>query len=172
MNKQYILALDLKDNPELIAAYEDWHQKVWPEILDSIKQSGIEKMEIYRVGNRLMMIMEVNNHFDFAAKATAEKVEAERRGQECAAAEKTEAARKEQKRNQRVDLKERGFAPTASPQASAQLRAAFQSTSTLLELKLHSLMNLASIPADGNSIKNQMQFLCLLNHWTGLFIYR
>ena len=72
MNKQYILALDLKDDPELIAAYEDWHQKVWPEILDSIKQSGIEKMEIYRVGNRLMMIMEVNNHFDFAAKDTAD----------------------------------------------------------------------------------------------------
>ena len=72
MNKQYILALDLKDDPELIAAYEDWHQKVWPEILDSIKQSGIEKMEIYRVGNRLTMIMEVNDHFDFAAKATAD----------------------------------------------------------------------------------------------------
>jgi L-rhamnose mutarotase len=72
MNQQYILALDLKDDPALIAAYEDWHQKVWPEILDSIKQSGIEKMEIYRVGNRLTMIMEVNDQFDFATKAAAD----------------------------------------------------------------------------------------------------
>jgi L-rhamnose mutarotase len=72
MNQQYILALDLKDDPALIAAYEDWHQKVWPEILDSIKQSGIEKMEIYRVGNRLTMIMEVNAQFDLATKAAAD----------------------------------------------------------------------------------------------------
>lgn len=72
MSQSYILALDLKDDPTLIAAYEDWHQKVWPEILDSIRQSGIERMEIYRVGNRLTMIMEVNDQFDFAAKAVAD----------------------------------------------------------------------------------------------------
>lgn len=72
MNRQYVLALDLKDDPERIAAYEDWHQKVWPEIIQSIKQSGIEKMEIYRVGNRLMMIMEVNATFDFSAKAATD----------------------------------------------------------------------------------------------------
>lgn len=72
MNQQYVLALDLKDDPELIAAYEDWHRQVWPEIIDSIKQSGIEKMEIYRVGNRLTMIMEVIPTFDFAAKAVSD----------------------------------------------------------------------------------------------------
>jgi len=57
---RYCLTLDLKDDPILIAEYEAWHQKIWPEIIDSIRNSGIENMQIYRFANRLFMIMEVN----------------------------------------------------------------------------------------------------------------
>ena len=71
MNK-FCLALDLTDDPALIAEYETYHKKIWPEIHDSITQSGIEKMEIYRAGNRLFMIMEVNDSFSFAAKSAAD----------------------------------------------------------------------------------------------------
>jgi L-rhamnose mutarotase len=67
--KRYCLACDLKDDPELIAAYEAHHENVWPEILESIKTSGIERMEIYRVSNRLFMIMEVKDSFTFERKA-------------------------------------------------------------------------------------------------------
>ena len=67
--KRYCLALDLKDDPSLIAEYEANHQRVWPEILESIKDAGIEKMEIYRINNRLFMIMEVNDDFSFEQKA-------------------------------------------------------------------------------------------------------
>lgn len=70
--KRYCLALDLKDDPSLIAEYERYHQAVWPEILDSIRQSGIANMEIYRVGNRLFMIMEVNDDFSFEKKSLAD----------------------------------------------------------------------------------------------------
>jgi L-rhamnose mutarotase len=66
---RYCLALDLKDDPQLIAAYEEYHQSVWPEIIDSIKSSGITSLEIYRVANRLFMIMETNTHFSFEQKA-------------------------------------------------------------------------------------------------------
>jgi L-rhamnose mutarotase len=66
--KRYCLALDLKDDPELIAAYEAHHKAVWPEVLESIKASGIEHMEIYRISNRLFMIMEVNDTFTFERK--------------------------------------------------------------------------------------------------------
>lgn len=62
------MALDLKDDPKLIAEYEAHHRKVWPEILQSIQSSGIEDMEIYRIGNRLMMIIEVNDQFSFERK--------------------------------------------------------------------------------------------------------
>jgi L-rhamnose mutarotase len=70
--KRYCLALDLVDDPQLIAGYEEHHQKVWPEIIQSIKGSGIEKMEIYRTGNRLFMIMETDNNFSFKKKAAAD----------------------------------------------------------------------------------------------------
>lgn len=69
MNKRYCLTLDLIPDDQLIAEYEEMHRKVWPEIIESITTSGIENMEIYRTGNRLFMIMEVNTTFSFADKA-------------------------------------------------------------------------------------------------------
>jgi L-rhamnose mutarotase len=72
MPHRYCLALDLIDDPALIAEYEKWHRDVWPEIFDSIASSGIEQMEIYRAGNRLFMIMEVNAGFSFEKKAAAD----------------------------------------------------------------------------------------------------
>lgn len=66
--KRYCLTLDLKDDPTLIGEYEDYHKEIWPEIRDSIMSSGILDMEIYRYGNRLYMIMEVNDEFSFEKK--------------------------------------------------------------------------------------------------------
>lgn len=65
---KYCLALDLKNDETLIAEYEKQHQAVWPEIVDSIKDSGIIKLEIYRVFNRLFMIMETEESFSFDKK--------------------------------------------------------------------------------------------------------
>lgn len=70
--KKYCLALDLVDNETLIAEYEQYHKKIWPEILKSIKDEGITNMEIYRTGNRLFMIMEVTDNFSFEKKAKAD----------------------------------------------------------------------------------------------------
>ena len=67
--KKHCLALDLKDDPELIAAYEEYHRNVWPEVLDSLGNSGIINMEIYRISNRLFMIIEVEDSFSFEKKA-------------------------------------------------------------------------------------------------------
>lgn len=66
--KKYCLALDLVDDTTLIAEYEAYHQNVWPEIKDSISTAGITDMEIYRFGNRLFMIMEVDDSFSFERK--------------------------------------------------------------------------------------------------------
>src|SRR5688500_3244276 len=71
---RHCLAVDLKDDPALIAEYEAYHQKVWPEILKRIKDSGIESMESYRLANWLFMIMEVNASFSFEAKSKADAV--------------------------------------------------------------------------------------------------
>jgi L-rhamnose mutarotase len=66
---RYCLALDLKDDPLLIAAYDEYHQAVWPEVIESIKSAGIQALEIYRVANRLFMIIEANSDFSFEQKA-------------------------------------------------------------------------------------------------------
>lgn len=70
--KRYCLALDLKNDEALIREYERYHQNVWPEILESIKASGISHMEIHRTGNRLFMIMETEEGFSFEQKAKAD----------------------------------------------------------------------------------------------------
>jgi len=67
--KRYCLALDLKDDPALIAEYEKYHENVWPAIIDSIKTSGIEVLDIYRTGNRMFMIIEASDDFSFEKKA-------------------------------------------------------------------------------------------------------
>ena len=67
--KRFCLALDLKDDAALINEYEAYHREVWPEILNSIKDAGIRQMEIYRINNRLFMIMDTNNDFTFEQKA-------------------------------------------------------------------------------------------------------
>ncbi|WP_343691563.1 L-rhamnose mutarotase [Chitinophaga sp.] len=72
--KRYCLALDLKEDPQLIAEYEYWHkaENGWPEVRKSILDAGITDMQIYRTGNRLMMIMETIDQFDAAAKSAAD----------------------------------------------------------------------------------------------------
>ncbi len=68
MNR-YCFTLDLVDDPELIAEYERLHQRIWPEIYASIRDAGIEAMQIYRFVNRLFMIMEVSDTFSFEQKS-------------------------------------------------------------------------------------------------------
>ena len=70
--RRYCLTVDLVDDAGKIAEYEAWHKKVWPEIIESIVSSGIEQMEIYRLANRMFMIMDVNDEFSFEAKAKAD----------------------------------------------------------------------------------------------------
>lgn len=71
--KTYCLALDLKDDVTLIDAYEKHHQQVWPEIISSIKNSGIDSMNIYRTGNRLFMIIQAVDDFSFEKKGEMDK---------------------------------------------------------------------------------------------------
>jgi L-rhamnose mutarotase len=73
MKKRYCLALDLKDDAQLIAEYKRYHEKIWPEITRSIKDAGIEDMEIYLHGTRMFMVMEVSDRFSFEKKAIADR---------------------------------------------------------------------------------------------------
>lgn len=69
--KRQCFALDLKNDPALIAEYEHWHkgENGWPEIRKSIIEAGVIDMQIYRTGNRLFMIMETDDNFRNEEKA-------------------------------------------------------------------------------------------------------
>jgi L-rhamnose mutarotase len=72
MTKRYCLTLDLKNDPKLIAEYKRHHEKIWPEITKSVKDAGIVGLEIYLLGSRMFMVMDVNEKFSFDAKGKAD----------------------------------------------------------------------------------------------------
>jgi L-rhamnose mutarotase len=76
MTKRYCLTLDLRNDPQLIAEYKQYHApgNEWPEITKSIRDAGIEDMEIYLLGTRMFMIMEVNEDFSFEAKSETDRL--------------------------------------------------------------------------------------------------
>ncbi len=69
------MACDLKNQPQLIEKYLEFHKPggVWPEVISSIKDSGVLDVEIYLQGNRLIMILEVKDDFDFQRKIQSDQ---------------------------------------------------------------------------------------------------
>jgi|SRR5579871_3096961 len=73
MSRRFCFAVDLKDDPALIAEYWKCQEKIRPEITHGLKGSDIEDLEIYLRGTRMFMIMEVNQSFSFEQKAKADE---------------------------------------------------------------------------------------------------
>lgn len=75
--RQDVLLLDLRDDAAAIAAYRDWHRPGGPPaaVIAAIRRSGITDMRIYLDGNRLVMLMTVDDRFDAAAKAAADRAD-------------------------------------------------------------------------------------------------
>jgi L-rhamnose mutarotase len=67
--QQFILFLDLKNDPELIREYEKYHEPIPEEIKISILESGIESMKMFRFENRLCMEIIADESFSFAKKS-------------------------------------------------------------------------------------------------------
>ena len=67
---RHCLAVDLVNDPAFISEYDDYHKKVWPEIIKSLHDSGIVQMDIYRVENRLFMVIDTTDDFTFGRKAS------------------------------------------------------------------------------------------------------
>jgi L-rhamnose mutarotase len=62
----------LKDDETAIAEYKRYHLKIWPEVKKSLFDAGVLEMEIYLLGTRMFMIMDVNDEFSLSAKAAAD----------------------------------------------------------------------------------------------------
>lgn len=71
MTQRYCLACDLDSEAAAIAAYEDWHRpgRTPAPVIASIRAAGIDEMEIFRLGSRLVMIIDAADGFSFERKA-------------------------------------------------------------------------------------------------------
>jgi len=58
MTRQVFLVY-LRDDPAAIAAYREHHQRVWPEVVESLRRSGVQQMDIHLLGRTAVMIVEV-----------------------------------------------------------------------------------------------------------------
>lgn len=65
--KRYVQTLELRSNEEARREYIKWHSKEysWKEIRDGIREVGILEMEIYILGNMLVMIVDAPLDFDW-----------------------------------------------------------------------------------------------------------
>jgi L-rhamnose mutarotase len=55
-----VLAVDLRDDDNAIETYRVHHQRVWPEVLASLRRAGIRELDIYLLGRRLVMVVETD----------------------------------------------------------------------------------------------------------------
>ena len=62
--KHYALTLNLKDDPQIIARYKEYHANPWPEPLQGLKEVGITGMQIYLLGRRMFMHMTTTDDFE------------------------------------------------------------------------------------------------------------
>ena len=65
--KRFCQTLKLKDDADGIEKYVEWHskEKQWKEVRDGIREVGILEMEIYIIGNTLVMIVDAPLDFDW-----------------------------------------------------------------------------------------------------------
>ena len=61
---RHVLAVDLKDDPAVIKAYKEHHRRVWPEVLRSLRGAGLADLQIYMLGRRLVMLVDLQDGLD------------------------------------------------------------------------------------------------------------
>ena len=54
-------AFKLRIKPDAIEEYEREHKRVWPELIEKLKQAGISDYSIFRRGQELFLYMRVDN---------------------------------------------------------------------------------------------------------------
>ena len=62
--KAFGMALNLKDDPQTIKKYKEYHRNVWPEVEEALKAVGITSMKIFLIGRKLFMYMETVDDFE------------------------------------------------------------------------------------------------------------
>ena len=61
---RHVLTVDLVDDPAVIDAYKTHHRRVWPEVLSSLRAAGLADLQIYMLGRRVVMLIDLQDGLD------------------------------------------------------------------------------------------------------------
>ena len=78
MSGRHVLTTNLKDDPGIVETYTRLHRDVWPEVQASLRRAGVERMDIYRLGRRLVMVVEVRDGLDYRTAFATHKSSSQR----------------------------------------------------------------------------------------------
>jgi L-rhamnose mutarotase len=62
---RYVFTVNLRDEPGIVETYSRHHRDVWPEVQASLRQAGVDQMDIYLLGRRLVMVVEMRDGLDY-----------------------------------------------------------------------------------------------------------
>ena len=62
--KDIVMMVNLVDDSAAIAAYDQYHAKAWPEVIAANEPANIKGVKIYRLANKLVMILTVPENWD------------------------------------------------------------------------------------------------------------
>lgn len=71
--RRFVLTLQLRPDPILVQEYVARHREVWPAVLDSLRDSGILRSEIFLNGFQLIMVLDTTDEFSFERKAAMDQ---------------------------------------------------------------------------------------------------
>jgi L-rhamnose mutarotase len=61
---RHLLLIHLRDDPAAIATYREYHRRVWPEVVESLRRAGVERMEIHLLGRTAVMAIDLADGLD------------------------------------------------------------------------------------------------------------
>lgn len=62
--KTWAHTVDLADDPDVWQRYDAEHAAIWPEVAASLQSVGMRQIRIWRLRNRLFMLVETDDDFD------------------------------------------------------------------------------------------------------------
>ena len=62
---RHVFTINLKGDPGIAETYARHHRDVWPEVQTSLRQAGVEHMDIYLLGRRVVMVVEMRDGVDY-----------------------------------------------------------------------------------------------------------
>ena len=62
---RYVFTVNLKSDPEVVDTYRRHLREVWPEVQVSLRRAGVQQMDIYLLGRRLVMVVEMPDGLDY-----------------------------------------------------------------------------------------------------------